>query len=49
METQIIFNIDDAIAEKVSQHAKVLGLTVEQIILAYLHSLAGRVNDPSPV
>jgi hypothetical protein len=47
METQITFTIDDAIAEKVSQEAKLCGRTIEQIILAYLHSLADRVDDPS--
>lgn len=46
METQIIFDIDDAIAEKVSQEAEAWGLTIEQIILTYLHSLAANAGDP---
>jgi antitoxin component of RelBE/YafQ-DinJ toxin-antitoxin module len=48
METQITFDIDDATADRVSQHVKALGLTIEQIILAYLHSLASHADDPSP-
>jgi hypothetical protein len=47
METQITFAIDDAIAEKISQEAKFCGRTIEQIILAYLHSLADRVDESS--
>jgi hypothetical protein len=41
METEINFEIEDDIFEKVSQDAQTLEKSVEQIIRDYLYQLAG--------